>query len=59
VATSFDMARPSYLRETAWALRAGQGLTDDELAERLALRRSTIRLLREAAGKRSRPTRPS
>jgi len=38
----FDMAHPSYLREKARSLRAERRLTIDELAERLALSRSTI-----------------
>jgi DNA-binding XRE family transcriptional regulator len=38
----FDMAHPSYLREKACSLRAECRLTIDELAERLALPRSTI-----------------
>ncbi len=38
----FDMAHPSYLREKARTLRAERRLTIDELAERLALSRSTI-----------------
>jgi predicted DNA-binding transcriptional regulator AlpA len=36
------MAHPSYLREKARAMRAERRLTIDELAERLALPRSTI-----------------
>jgi len=36
------MAHPSYLREKARTLRAQRRLTIDELAERLALPRSTI-----------------
>jgi len=36
------MAHPAYLREKARDLRAKRGLTIDELAERLALSRSTI-----------------
>jgi excisionase family DNA binding protein len=36
------MAHPTYLREKARALRAERRLTIDELAERLALSRSTI-----------------
>src|SRR5437588_4356006 len=36
------MAHPRYLREKARELRARRGLTIDELAERLALSRSTI-----------------
>jgi excisionase family DNA binding protein len=38
----FDMAHPSYLREHARRLRAEKRLTIDELAERLALSRSTV-----------------
>lgn len=38
----FDMAHPFYLREKARSLRAERRLTIDELAERLALPRSTI-----------------
>jgi len=38
----FDMTHPSYLREHARRLRAEKRLTIDELAERLALSRSTI-----------------
>jgi len=36
------MAHPNYLREKARELRARRALTIDELAERLALSRSTI-----------------
>jgi len=38
----FDMAHPAYLREKARSLRRERRLTIDELAERLALSRSTI-----------------
>jgi hypothetical protein len=38
----FDMAHPFYLREKARSLRAERRLSIDELAERLALPRSTI-----------------
>jgi excisionase family DNA binding protein len=38
----FDMSHPSYLREHARRLRAEKRLTIDELAERLALSRSTV-----------------
>jgi len=38
----FDMSHPSYLREKARMLRAERRLTIDEIAERLALSRSTI-----------------
>ena len=36
------MAHPAYLREKARVLRAQRKLTIDELAERLALSRSTV-----------------
>src|ERR1700761_8351348 len=38
----FDMSHPSYLREHARRLRAEKRLTIDELAERLAVSRSTV-----------------
>ncbi len=38
----FDMAHPSYLREKARTLRSERRLTIDEIAERLALSRSTV-----------------
>ena len=38
----FEMSHPSYLREHARRLRAEKRLTIDELAERLALSRSTV-----------------
>jgi len=38
----FDMAHPFYLREKARTLRAERRLTIDEIAERLALSRSTV-----------------
>jgi hypothetical protein len=37
----FDMAHPFYLRDKARSLRAERRLSIDELAERLALQRST------------------
>jgi excisionase family DNA binding protein len=40
--TCVRMAHPAYLREKARSLRKQRGLTIDELAERLALSRSTI-----------------
>src|SRR5437899_6450735 len=38
----FAMAHPAYIREKARAMRAQRKLTIDELAERLALSRSTV-----------------
>jgi predicted DNA-binding transcriptional regulator AlpA len=38
----FAMAHPAYLREKARSMRLKRGYTIDELAERLALSRSTI-----------------